>query len=183
MLLIFQGALVGQQKHSSELDRYIQNIRNDRMTEDAKLTMETISSIRTGHTTLTFVKDSTSGTYGTSYGSTFCPRPGTDSSENLKISKQIDADVNADIKKIRPLADFDNSGFITTDEANRFRRVIEFGLLANFVAKKGEPESIVVRSFGIPKDRLRKMIEDYKNMVRNARNLGVIDIPAWPFPD
>lgn len=148
------------------------------MTEDAKITLKMVSSIRTGDTPLTFVKDSSSGNYGTAYGSSFCPRPGTDSSQIKKILDQIESDENADLEKIRFLADFDNSGFITTDEANHLRKLIEFGLLATFVAKKGEPEKIVTRFLGIPDARFLKMVEDYKNIVRKSKNLGIIEIPA-----
>jgi len=181
LLVILPAIVICRQNPNSELDRYIQDLRKDRMTEEAKITMSTISSIRTDHTTLTFIKDSTSGTYGTSYGSTFCPIPGTDSSEIRKISNQIEADINGDIEKIRPLADSDSSGFITTSEAEHFRRLIEFGWLADYVSKKGEPESIVARSKGISGDRLARLIKEYKNIADRARKMGIAHIPPWPY--
>jgi hypothetical protein len=180
-LLILQTALLGQVKKITELENYIQKIRTYRMTEDARSTMDMVSSIRTEHTTLTFVKDASAGTYGTSYGSTFCPLPGADSVEVQKIYAKIAEDVNADREKIRPLADIDHSGFITTEEATRFRKLIEFGLLANFAAKNGEPVATVARSLGISDKSLPQMITDYKDLVSRSANLGKSGIPPWPY--
>src|SRR5262245_23838847 len=78
-LLLSPLVLLGQEKTSPEMEAYLQTIRKDRMTEDAKKTIRTVASLRTGRTTLTFVKDPTSEMYGNSYSSGSRPRAGFDS--------------------------------------------------------------------------------------------------------
>jgi len=159
LLAVFlsHGIVICQEKSNPELEKYIENIRKSRMTEDALGTIKMVSNIRWGYTNLTFVKDTSYGTYGKRYSSSFCSKLGMDSLEIKKINNKISTDVNADFDKIRDLADFDNSGFITTNEANKFRTLIEFGLLADFVAKEGESKSALANpgSEVISKKRLK----------------------------
>jgi hypothetical protein len=180
-VFISHGTVFCQEKSNPELEKYIESIRKSRMTEDAMSTIKMVSNIRMGYTNLTFIKDTSSGTYSNRYTSSFCPKPGMDSLEVKKVYDKIDADVNADFEIIRDLADFDNSGFITTNEANKFRTLIEFGLLADFVAKNGESKSSLGKSW--IRGNFEKTIEDYKLLVIKATKIPGVKIPLWPFAD
>jgi hypothetical protein len=57
------------------------------------------------------------------------------------------------------------------------------GLMADFVARKNEPDTVVAHSMGISKSHFQKLIQEYKEITSRAKALGIPGFPAWPFKD
>jgi hypothetical protein len=163
-----------------ELDTYLQTIREWKMTEDAHGTIQMVAMIRCGYYNLTFTKDSASGTYGKSYASLVCPNPNADPGEVRKQQARVDSTIAVEIEKLRALADANGSGFVTTEEAQHFRTLIEFGLLADHIAKSEAPHGLrLARMLQVAVDLLDERIEEYKELVTKGKQQGV-DLPPWP---
>lgn len=104
-------------------------IREQGMSEAAARSLTTVASIWGGATLLSVQKLPT-GEYESRFTTGFCPRPGADPEEVAALRQKIDERVQAELRRIKPLADRDGSGFVSTEEAAQFREVVLFGLRA-----------------------------------------------------
>lgn len=67
---------------------------------------------------------------GRRYTSVLCPRPGMSEEARAQLRKEMEAmeaKVKAEIARLRPLADRDGSGFVSSEEGHRFRNLYEMG--------------------------------------------------------
>jgi hypothetical protein len=121
----------------TELDRYVAQIRTWGMGEAAHQSLATAASIIDGGTRLEYLRDSTSGYWGTRYMSTSCPLPGADSAAVAAWQKEQADSVEVLVRLLRESADADRSGFVTSAEGRDLRGLVEFGYLADHMFRHG----------------------------------------------
>lgn len=68
------------------------------------------------------------------YGSSVCPIPGKNRLQAIHAAGRNDIDL--EIKRLWAVADLDDSMFVTDEEGQRFRMLVDFGLMLDFLAKR-----------------------------------------------
>ena len=163
---------------NTELDAYIAQVRARGMTDEAYQALLTVAAVRSGATILDFSKDAERGVYRRTYTSSYCARPNADPKEIEKLKQQAAQRAEAELARLKPLADRDHSGFITTEEAMKLRSAFEFGLEANAIAKAEGIHDLdaLARLLGAPKDFVVKQMGEYTQLLARAREIQV-DLP------
>jgi hypothetical protein len=144
LLLFAAGALaVGSLAHAaappppSELQAYLDSLRQAGVSELGRGELLTVSSVQERVDLMTFEKFG--DVYVTQYQDRFCGIPGhATMPEVLAAEKGVDA--------LRPLADFDGSGFVSTEEAARFRELFELGRSLPYVVEHEKTTDAAVLS-------------------------------------
>ncbi|MFH1755616.1 MAG: hypothetical protein ABIA59_07910, partial [Candidatus Latescibacterota bacterium] len=81
------------------------------------------------------------------------------------------------LKKLHPLADKDNSGFVTEDEGAYLRDLIEFAYQASYVAsQEGENSELFFKSMNIDRERFKQRVAEYNEVLLKGRASG-LDLP------
>ncbi len=135
-LVTILGGLA-QAQDPPDLLSYIAKIREQGITESGKSQIMTVAGIRLGHSTLTFNEDPQTGRYLPSFRSATCPVPGADPAKTADWQAELAKAREAEVDALKPLADKDGSGFVSSEEAEAFRSAFEFGSLAQSVVEKG----------------------------------------------
>lgn len=112
-----------------DLQQHVSELRQEGMSESAKRSLTTVASIWAGAVLLT-VEKLPSAEYESRFTTGFCPRPGADPEEVKALRQKLDERVQAELRRLKPFADRDGSGFISTEEASQFRELVLFGLRA-----------------------------------------------------
>ncbi len=166
---------------SGELEDYITNIREWRMTESARMSLRSLAGILTENTVLSFSKDEASGTYWKSYRGTSCPNPNMDPVEREKMKAEYELLVAPILLKLHPLADRDNSGFVTGEEGAQFRDLVEFAYQASYVAgQEGKDNEQFYIGMNMDRERFKRRVAEYDSVFSKARASG-IDLPELSF--
>src|SRR5262245_386576 len=113
-----------QVRSPADLQQYLAEIQRNGMSEGAWNALWQVGSIMTSRITLACLKDSATGVYFDSYQSTTCPNPKLSKEENEATQRKADLVLEAEVKKLKPFADSDASGFVSTAEGEEFRRLI-----------------------------------------------------------
>lgn len=98
------------------------------MTEGAESQIRTVANILAGESTL-LVQKGEDGSYGRTYTTAFCIRPGTDSPELRRLRAEVEERAAYEFQRLKGVADFDHSGFVTGREGSRLRDLVELGLV------------------------------------------------------
>jgi hypothetical protein len=163
-----------EMQNSSELEAYIAQIREWRMTESARMSLRSLANILSEHTILSFIKYDDSGTYGRRYQSTSCPNPNLSDAERKEMRAEYEKKINPILKKLHPLADKDNSGFVSEEEGAHLRDLIEFAYQALYVAsQEGENTELFFKSMSINRERFKQRVAEYNEVLLKARELGL----------
>lgn len=112
----------------SELEQYLAERRAAAMTEGAESAIRSVASILGGATIL-LVEKSEDGSLERSYSTALCLRPGSATPEQQKLKAEIEQQVAVEFGRLKGVADFDASGFVTGQEGARLRELVEFGLM------------------------------------------------------
>lgn len=137
-------------KDPPDLVSYIEKIRAQGITDSGKSQIMMVVVIRLGQSTLTFDEDAQTGRYAPTFQSATCPVPGADPAETAQWQAELAAARDAEFVALRPLADSDGSGFVSSEEASTFRSVFELGLLAQGVVEKhGYSRAAICRASGL----------------------------------
>jgi hypothetical protein len=87
-----------------------------------------------------------------------------------------EADILVD--QLKPFADADDSGFVTTEEAADFRWLVEYGyLVAQVIRDEGPSIDFVARASGKDLGDAERRVEEYKALARRITEAGVTDLP------
>lgn len=119
-----------------DFESYREQIREWGMTEGAWQSLKFIAAIRTGGAVLQVRRDPDSGGLGRSYMTTTCPLPGADPASARAWTDSIEAVTEEDVRALRPYADEDESGFVSTAEGAALRDLLEAGYVAAAVEKE-----------------------------------------------
>jgi hypothetical protein len=164
-----------------ELADYLEKIRASGMSEGAESSLRMIASLRIGQTLLTFEKEAETGLYGRTYTSGTCPRPGMTPEQLEALKKTTLESSQKEMDRLKPLADLDHSGFITTEEGARFRSIVEFGIEAAYICQH-EPctPASVSHALGIAKPAFSDLLSRYQDVRRRATELHIAGFAPVP---
>ncbi len=166
-----------------DLTAYIESIRASGMSENASMQIGSVASILAGGTVLSYQKDPESGRYWGSYMSTTCPNPNADPPE-LTRWKQLKTDDTSKVRQqLRPFADADGSGFVTTSEGSDFRYLLEFGYLAaQAIRDDGATIEAVSRADGKDIAATEARLRKYLALSKQLSDAGVKGLPEVAIP-
>jgi len=162
----------------ADLTAYIESVRAAGMSETAQSQLRSVASIACGASILKYIEDKESGRYWPSYTSATCPNPNADAPELTKW-KQVKKDETAETaQKLKPFADRDGSGFVTTEEGTDFRYLIEFGYLADQVAgEQAASLEAIARASGTDIAAAEKRVRDYAAISKRITDAGIGGLP------
>jgi hypothetical protein len=136
-----------------------------------------IAELRTGVTVLSYEKDNMTGKYFPSYSSSVCPIRGATRLQALFAAGK--RDIEPELLRLRTVADADNSGFVSSDEARRFAEMVEFGVrLDYFATNVGDSADRLARVMGMRTEELRSRVRKYADFVAAAKQRAVVFVPA-----
>lgn len=173
--------VAGCQRSSPELSEYLEAIRASGMSEGAQTSIRNVATLRTKQTLLTFEKDAESGHYGRVYRSGACPIPGATPQQLEAWKKQMLARAQPEVNRLRPLADLDQSGFVTTEEGGRFRATYELGMEVSYICQH-EPCTLksVSQAMGTTPSALSDSLRDYRTLCDRAAKLHIPGLAPVP---
>ena len=167
----------------ADLTAYIESIRAAGMSETAQSQLRSVASIVCAASILKYIEDKDSGQYWPSYTSATCPNPNADAPELTKW-KQVKKDESAETaQKLKPFADADGSGFVTTQEGSDFRYLIEFGFLADQVTHEQQAGlDAIARASGTDLAAAEKRVRDYAAISKRIADAGIGGLPQLNVP-
>lgn len=178
LFLLFAGMPRAQEKDSADLKAYLDEIRASGASEGARSAVRMIAGISSGATILEYRLDEASGRYWPSYMSATCPNPNATNPEleQWKLLRRSETDILSE--KLKPFADADQSGFVTTQEADEFRSLIEFGyLVAQVNRDEGTSVALVARASGLDEGEAKRRVDAYQALALRIRNADVTELP------
>ncbi len=166
----------------SELESYLNSIRQLGMTVEARDILVGIASVRAQQSGVRFVREEASNMYSTNFTSLACPRPGIDSITLAKSRARSDSVIQIQLNMLRPIVDSDKSGFVSTKEANDFSELYYLLLLAQHIAtvEHGQ-ERDFMNAKSLNTEKLLSLKAKCLELHTRASNLQISGIPDWPF--
>ena len=172
VLVLGSGAAAQPQREglAEEANRY-------RMSEVALSRLTQIAELQTGVTVLSYQKDDATAKYHPSYSSSVCPMPGATRLQALFAAGK--RDIEPELLRLRDVADCDNTGFVSSDEAKLFAEMVEFGVrLDYFATNVGDSADRLARVMGMRTEELRSRVRKYADFVAAAKQRAVVFVPA-----
>lgn len=180
LTLLCAGSAFAGEEMPADLKAYLEEIKAAGMTEDAASSLRTVASIEVGATLLEITTDESGKVSSRGYTSRFCPRPGMSEEARAQLKKEMDAmeeKVKSEIARLRPLADRDGSGFVSSEEGMRFRRAYETGRSVLAVTADGLRDGDkVAERLRMPVERLQSDLAEYAGIQ------GLAPLPELKFP-
>lgn len=162
----------------ADLTAYLQEIRTSGVSEFGKMQLNSVAGICSGATIFEYRLDKESGRYWPSYTSATCPKPGADPPEIEKWKRLTLSDTAMLVGKLKPFADFDASGFVTTQEASDFRWLVEYGyLVAQVIRDEGAKMEFVTRASGKDLTTASRDLARYQDLARKLAGAGITCLP------
>lgn len=162
----------------------IEQIMAWKMSEQAKMSVAMIAGMRLGGGIWSYHKDESSGIYFNSYTSAKCKSPDSDPAITEREDNEYRYRLDGEILRLRDLADFDGSGFVSTDEGMRFRQLVEFGCKAAHIAveEKGDLAAIrlglSVELGGSEEGAFENKVKEYNELRLEAEKAGISGFPS-----
>jgi len=177
-LLMLSDTVQSQAEHGADLEAYLEEIRASGISEMGRSHIRSVASVCVGSSILEYRLDEVSGRYWPSYMSATCPSPNADTPEIDQWKKLRLSDAEMLVDKLKPFADADDSGFVTTKEATDFRWLVEFGyLVAQVIRDEGPSIDFIVRASGKDLEDAMGRIEAYKGLAQRITEAGVTHLP------
>ena len=162
----------------SDLETYIEGIRASGISEMGRNHLRMIAGICVGSTILEYRFDEASGRYWPSYMSAKCPKPGAVALEIESWRKFKVSESDKLLPRLKPFADANGSGFVTTEEASEFRWLIEYGYLAERVIRdSGRELAYLAKASGKEPKEAGERLAAYKELARRIIDAGVAEPP------
>ena len=177
MLLVLSGSVVHGQD-PADLEEYLTEIREAGMTEEAHNRLTMLASIMLGHTVLDFRKDDSSARVWTGYVTGTCPNPKADLSEEALRQRRQAAEREALVSQLKPFADSDSSGFVSTREGSLFRGLVEFGYLAAHVVNTdGATLKLLAEATGLSDGDVEQKLSAYRELADRMAAASIKPLP------
>jgi hypothetical protein len=177
LVLLPYGLAAQTAAEPPDMQKYIAEIRQYGMSEMGKSALTMVASIRNGYTELTF-PESPDGSYGMAYSNLFCKNPNAD--PDLARNEREVAEMKNGLEMIRlkPLADADKSGFVTTEEGMQFRQLVEFVYRIAYVSGlENNDMQKTCKAMGMFEDAVRQKLADYEKLQEQLKELGLAPLP------
>ncbi len=157
------SAALGQDP--SDLEECLKQIRDTGMSEMARADIHWAASLILGERILNFLKDDTSDRVWPRYMSATCPNPNAAPLQEEQRQRRLITEREALVAQLKPFADSDSSGFVSTAEGSSFRYLIEFGYLAAHVAETGEPSvKAIAKASGFSEAEVSGKLTQYQQL-------------------
>lgn len=176
--------LVPASVNADELEDYIEHVREVRMEAMAEIQVKTVASILVGYSTLTYKRDEAAGRYWPRFSSNTCPSPDADPDVVQRESALRNARLDELVLKLHSLVDLDGSGFVTDQEASKFRKQVEVGFLAAQLVSEG-PLTVqrVAGALGVSDAVAKERLSAYELMYPKFVDLGLASgVPGFGAP-
>jgi hypothetical protein len=149
------------------------------MSEGAQTALRAVAALSTRKTLLAFEKNPETGRYDRVYRSAACPLPNATPKQIDDWKRSLIASADREVKKFKPLADVDGSGFVTTEEGNTFRRIYEIGVEAAYLCRQ-DPCNLesLSRDTGIPAPHLVELLKLYDKVQQRAAGQHLQGFPG-----
>lgn len=161
---------------------YIKSVRDIGMGGEALMAVRSIASITSGGSTLTYEAGEDCSSYIPRFASTSCPPRNADPAAVAATQAADRERLATEVQRLRPVADADGSGFVSTAEAAEFRRLIEFGhLMHHLTAVERASDETIACATRLDSDRRRERIRAYDTVARriNESHAGTL-LPLLP---
>ena len=179
--LVVSSMSVVLAQEPADLQEYLARIRDTGMSEWARGDLSVVAGILLGQTILDFRKDDSTGRLWPGYMSAICPNPNTDASEEAQRHRRLGAEREALVRQLKPFADTDSSGFVSTREGAVFRDLIEFGYLATYAAQMdGATVQAIARASALSEGDVTERLSAYREMAARMAAASIKPIPAVP---
>jgi hypothetical protein len=179
LALLCTGSVFAGEDMPADLRAYLEEIKAAGLTEQAASSLRMVAAIEAGETILEIETDETGKISGRSFTATLCPRPGMSEEAQAQLRKQMqemDAKVESEMARLRPLADRDGSGFVSSKEGSQLRHLYEFGKSVLVVTANGLRDGEqVAEKLQMPLEMLRRDLAGY------AEIKGLASIPELKF--
>ena len=170
-------------QESADLCEYLDNIQRRGMSETATSHLFGMAAIRLGQSTLTFAPYEQTGRYWPSYQSNTCPVPGTHPDTLAVRQHELTVARDAEMALLRPLADSDGSGFVSTKEAGAFRTVFEFGMLLAQISRDEDfSRTKALLATGLDDETFDQSLAAYNEIRKRATADGIPGFPELAIP-
>jgi hypothetical protein len=167
----------------ADLAAYIESIRASGMSEMAQSQIGSVASIVAGASILTFRANTESGRYWPSYMSATCPNPNADPPELTRWKTHKTDERSVVLQQLKPFADADGSGFVTTQEGGDFRFLLEFGYLAAQVIRdEAATVQAIARASGKDVADAEASLREYAALSKRITEAGVAGLPEVVIP-
>lgn len=166
--LLAAGSVFAGEDLPADLRAYLEEIKAAGMTENAAGSLRMVAAIEAGESLLDIQTDETGKVTGRGYSARFCPRPGMSEEARAELRKQmeeVNAKVEREVERLKPLADRDGSGFVSSEEGMRFRRLYELGKSVLVVTADGLRDSKqVAERLQMPLETLQQDLAAYSGI-------------------
>lgn len=162
-----------------DMQEYIQKIRTDGVSEHAYTELYTISSVLLGQNMFYFHKVDSTGRLWPGLMSTTCRNPNADPSEEAVEERRLKTEVESLTIRLKPFADSDGSGFVSTREARSFRELLEFGALAAHVVETGGVTlKAIAKASGLAEKDVDEKLSAYRHLADRMARASMKPLPA-----
>ena len=170
------SAVLGQD--SSDLEEYLKQVRDTGMSEMGRGDIHWVASLISGERILDFLKDDTSDRLWPRYTSATCPNPNADPLQEAQRQRRLNTERQALVAQLKPFADSDSSGFVSTAEGSSFRNLVEFGYLAAHVVKTGEPTvKAIAKASGFNETEVSGKLSQYQELANLLAGASIKPLP------
>lgn len=180
--LISLGVMLGVSARAQDppdLESYIASIREQGITESGKSQIMTVVSIRLGQSMLTFDEDVQTGRYFPTFRSTTCPAPGADPAITAQLQAEFAIARDVEFEALKPFADADDSGFVSSEEALAFRSAFELGSLVHCAAEKhGYSRAAICSASGLDAATVEARLSMLDELGKRAAAAGLKPFPV-----
>lgn len=151
-----------------DLSGYIEEIRERGTTEMAASHLQSIAGIRAGVTIISYPYDEENEFYQTRYRSTVCPIPNASPRELTTFREETLNATQEEFERLQLLADSDGSGFVSTEEAALYRRMVEFGWKVRYLEREGIDAGMLASQMGMEEQQFVSQREEYEEFTKHA---------------
>lgn len=161
----------------SELDRYLEKIRESGITEQGWRSLWAGARILSGADTLV-VQQQPDGALRRLYSSAFRPRPGADREKLQALEEQTAPKTERWLGFLKKRADADGSGFVSSGEGQLMRDRVELGVIVVQVPELSLDE--LAKGMNANRERLAEDLAAYAKLQPDSIEQGLEGMPALP---
>jgi len=165
-LVIFYGQRILSTLGGSGVETSSTRAEDAHMAEDAYFSLREVASIQLGHVQITYSIDETNGSYLSRYSNEACPNLQADPAVLRKQLEDLQDELHERVLLLGPIADADQSGFVTGEEGARFRDLFVFGHLVAHCHENGITDlDGIARAAGLETQEAVRNLQDHRELV------------------
>ena len=165
-LVIFYGQRLLSTLGGSNTETWSSRAEDAHMAEDAYYSLREIASVQLGHVQITYSVDETTGRFLSRYSNEACPNLLADPAVLRKQLDDLQDELHERVLLLGPVADADQSGFVTGEEGARFRDLFTFGNLVAHCRENGIADlEGIARAAGLETQEAARNLQDHQELI------------------